>query len=289
MKKKKFSLLIFGISSTLGKYFLKKYTKDYKICGTYYKNKSKINLNKRLIQANLVKKIRISKKFDFVIHAASLRPEKFFNHKKLYTNNLKITKNIVNFSIKNNIKRYVFLSSIAVYEKNKKGRISENTVKQKKNKYGLSKLNSEIYIKKMCNKYNISYLILRLPAILANNSEFNFYSEINKKLKKNKKIEIFNGEKKFNNFIHVKYISKIIKIYFSKKTNKNYILNLASTKPMRLKEIVSKLKSNISYQHKIKFTKKKQNNIIINCTKAIKNGFPLPTVKQSLNTYNLDN
>ena len=287
MKKKK--LIIFGISSSVGRYFLKKYRKDYNISGTYHKSKLLINYNQNLIfKKDLIKKININKNFDFILHSAALRPEKFLNQKKLYENNIKITNNIVNFCIKNNIKKYVFLSSISVYDKDVKGSISENSKFQNRNKYGLSKLNSERYIKKMCDKYRISYLILRLPAVLAEDSEFNLYSEIKKKFKKNEKITIFNGKKKFNNLLHVKYIAKVISIYFLRKSNKNYILNLASTNPKPLKEIISQIKHKINYKHKIKFIENKRNNIIINCNKAIKNGFPLPTVKQSLKAYNLN-
>ena len=85
----------------------------------------------------------------------------------------------------------------------------------------------------MCNKYKISYLILRLPAILGKNSEHNFYSEIKKKLKK-KKDTIFNGDKKFNPKHNISF-SKVIFSYLQKSTNKSYVLNLVSTQPISLK------------------------------------------------------
>ena len=289
MKKKK-NLIIFGISSVVGKYFLDNYRKNYRIYGTYHKNKSTLKISpKFLFKKNLINKIRIIKNFDFILHAASLRPERFSNQKKLYENNIKITKNIINFCIENNIKKYVFLSSVSVYKKNVASKISEDSQLQTKNKYGLSKLKSEIYIKKMCNKHKISYLILRLPSILAKNSEHNFYSEIKKKLKKNQKITIFNGNKKFNNLIHVKYLSKVIHSYLKKSMNNSYILNLASIQPISLKEIISKIKIGVNNKEKIKYTKNNQNNIIINCNRASKSGFFVPTVKQSLNIYNLEN
>ncbi len=289
MKKKK-NLIIFGISSVVGKYFLDNYRKKYRIYGTYHKNKSTLKISpKFLFKKNLINKISIIKNFDFILHAASLRPERFSNQKKLYENNIKITKNIINFCIKNNIKKYVFLSSVSVYKKNVASKISEDSQLQTKNKYGLSKLKSEIYIKKMCNEHKISYLILRLPSILAKNSEHNFYSEIKKKLKKNQKITIFNGNKKFNNLIHVKYVSKVIYSYLKKSMNNSYILNLASIQPISLKEIISKIKIGVNNKEKIKYTKNNQNNIIINCNRAIKSGFFVPTVKQSLNIYNLEN
>tara|TARA_Y100000389_G_C17453930_1_gene516739 strand:+ start:789 stop:1658 length:870 start_codon:yes stop_codon:yes gene_type:complete len=288
--KKKKNLIIFGISSVVGKYFLDNYRKKYRIYGTYHKNKSTLKISpKFLFKKNLINKISIIKNFDFILHAASLRPERFSNQKKLYENNIKITKNIINFCIKNNIKKYVFLSSVSVYKKNVASKISEDSQLQTKNKYGLSKLKSEIYIKKMCNEHKISYLILRLPSILAKNSEHNFYSEIKKKLKKNQKITIFNGNKKFNNLIHVKYVSKVIYSYLKKSMNNSYILNLASIQPISLKEIISKIKIGVNNKEKIKYTKNNQNNIIINCNRAIKSGFFVPTVKQSLNIYNLEN
>lgn len=290
MKKKKKFLIIFGISSVVGKCFFDNYRKKYKIFGTYHKNKSTLKISpKFLFKKNLTNKIRIIKNFDFILHAASLRPERFTNQKKLYENNMKITKNIVNFCIENNIKKYVFLSSVSVYKKNVTGKISEGSQLQTKNEYGLSKLKSEIYIKKMCNKYKISYLILRLPAILGKNSEHNFYSEIKKKLKKKKRITIFNGNKKFNNLIHVKYISKVIYSYLEKSTNKSYVLNLASTQPISLKEIISKIKFAVNNKEKIEYIKNNQKNIIINSNRAIKSGFFVPTVKQSLKMYNLKN
>ena len=93
--------------------------------------------------------------------------------------------------------------------------------------------------------------------------------------------------KKFNNLIHVNYISKVIFSYLQKSTNKSYVLNLASTQPISLKEIISKIKFAVNNKEKIKYIKNNQKNIIINSNRAIKNGFFVPTVKQSLKMYNL--
>ncbi len=283
MRNKKKTILIFGISSAVGEYFYSLFKNKYNIIGTYFNNTGNIRINKKkFFKINLLKEINLNKKVSHVIHCAHIRPEKSRNKKQIFVNNIKITKNIMQFCIKKQIKKYVFLSSISVYKKNKGNLLTETSEKNPNDIYGKSKLISENIARKLCSENNISFFILRLSSLVSKKTEFNIYSNLIKKMKKHEKIQIFNPQSKFNNLIHTEYVCKIIFRYIEK-IKKNYLLNISSINQISLIKIIYKIKRKIKYKKKLNIIKNnKKNNIIINCKKALKAGFKLPTVEQSI-------
>ena len=72
-------------------------------------------------------------------------------------NNYELTEKIVKELPNTTIKRFMFASTAAVYGSIKKNKISENNFKSPKSPYGVSKLKSEIFIKKIFKKFKYKF------------------------------------------------------------------------------------------------------------------------------------
>ncbi len=252
------SVLISGIDGFSGSYIKK------------FLNKSKINCigisrrnqKKKIIKWDLTKsrKKKLNFKIDWIIHIAAIHKVKDFikkndNKKK----NILMTKNLIEFAKKNQIKKFIFFSTID---------ISNNNLLKNKKEYNLSKLKSEelileAYKKKIFEKV----VILRIPAILGKNANYNFLTNTLKNLKKNKDI-IIKDRLRYNNFVHVYDLCKLILNiinYCNKYKYKNSrflnILNCLSAKHIHISKKILELKKRLKSNSKIFLIKKK---IILN-------------------------
>ena len=120
--------------------------KEYEL---FFLSNSKINIKSKkkikLLKQDLTKPIRFQLKTDAIIHCASKTPLSKVggDMKKIYDKNIKITKNLIKFSNKNNVKKIIFLSSMNVYGLIKKRVVTENFIPNKPCLYGKSKFFSE--------------------------------------------------------------------------------------------------------------------------------------------------
>jgi nucleoside-diphosphate-sugar epimerase len=234
------NVIIFGASGFIGSE-ISNHLKSKKI------NIIKVS-NKKRKSFFIVKDLKKKKfkKIDIVIHCASYGLEKFLSSKKLYLKNILISKFIGEFVVLNKIKNMIYLSSNSIYGKIDTKILNEKSLPNPIDAYGKSKLDSEkIFSNLYKKKYLENLLILRLPGVIGKKSKHNTISDISKKLKKQKKIFIYNGNYRFNSVIHVlnlvKFLSKIIYKKFGFKT-----INLASSKPIFFIDIVRKLINKIN-------------------------------------------
>lgn len=115
-----------------------------------------------ILDLALLKELFETKKFDVVYHLGAYAAEglshfiKHFN----YNNNLIGSVNLINQSILNNVKCFVFTSSIAVY-----GEIpppmKESDVPQPEDPYGVAKLAVEMELKVSMKQFGLPYVIFR--------------------------------------------------------------------------------------------------------------------------------
>ena len=264
-----------GFSGSIIYKFLKE--KNFKCLGVSRKLKRK-NILKWDLTNNYLEK----KKFeiDWIVHIASIHKITEFkrNGQKNKNKNILMTKNLIRFAKKYDIKNIIFFSTID---------LSYNKILGEKKNYNLSKLISE---KKLLENYEKNFfkklVILRVPAILGKNANENFFVTLIKKLKKNK--EIFVEDRlKYNNFVHINdlcfLILKIIRFSRIKNEKKKYmtIINCLSSqyihllskveilkKKLKSKSNLNLIKSRASY----KFLKAKKNIFhfkFMSCNQAI--------------------
>ena len=277
--------LITGINSIVGQSIADKLLRsNYKIWGTFNKKLPKLkNRNLKLIQFNLEKNIKFSKKIYGFIHVSSMTPNSF-NEKKDYDKvNLNGFKNLLKNKYISKSKLIILISTMSVYGKITVPTIKESDKKSKLDNYGKSKLKMEEYLKKFSKRENIRYVILRLPGVVGGGKKnnLNFLSRLMTKLHNNKKVNIENEYDYFNNLIHVKTLSSIIlDIILNKKIKGEF--NLGSKKPLRIIDILKFLIKKINSKSKFQLNKSSKRSFKIDIRKILKYGIKLDTVKQSL-------
>lgn len=111
--------------------------------------------------------------FDLVMHFAGLvkveesfkSPEKY----KLY--NVDKAKSFFNYCLGANLNKIIFSSTAGVYGKSKKNKVSENDILEPSNPYAESKLEMEIYLKKLINEKKAKCIILRYFNVAGSDSK----------------------------------------------------------------------------------------------------------------------
>src|SRR5665647_440943 len=110
------------------------------------------NVNSRatFIEASCTDHVRLARlfneyDFDYVFHLAAYAAEglSHFIKRFNYTNNVIGSVNLINESVKHNVKRFIFTSSIAVYGKNQLP-MRENLVPAPEDSYGIGKYAVEL-------------------------------------------------------------------------------------------------------------------------------------------------
>ena len=110
---------------------------------------------------------------EMVIHAAGLahtNPKNLLEAKSFFDVNVNGTKNLLLGLKKSGIpKRFVFISSVAVYGLDSGLLINEDYPLLAKDPYGLSKIQAERLVLEWCKKNNVICTILRLPLLVGKN------------------------------------------------------------------------------------------------------------------------
>ena len=236
--------LVTGSGTLVGKSISLYLSSKSKIISTYRssfpKNLSKIK-NIKVCRLDLNKKINLSFTFNTLIHCASAIPDYQLSKKKLLKTNVQGFRKILSLCRKNKVKYIVLLSSVSVYGKIKSNRINEKTPTHLlEDTYGYSKLQMEMDLINYAKKEKINFLILRLPAILGKNSSHNFLSKLVKSIKEG-------GRKEFL----LKTLSEVV--YYGIKKKLNGLFILGSKNPIKLKNIINKIKDykkiSVTYQN----------------------------------------
>ena len=198
---KTFDVLLTGIDGFSGHHIQKSFEKSkIKFIGVSRKYKKK-----KIIKWDLTKKYnkKINFKIDYIVHTAAIHKIEDFTSNKS-KNKIKkklMIKNLIKFAEKNNIKKFIFFSTID---------ITNNNIAGIKKSDNLSKLKSEEFLHQAYKKKIFEkVIILRIPAIIGKNANENFLTNVIKNLKNNEDITIMD-RKKYNNFVHIKDLCRLI-------------------------------------------------------------------------------
>jgi UDP-glucose 4-epimerase len=205
------------------------------------------------------KNFKIRENFEIIIFTSFITDFRNERIKKNYLrNNINIIQTGINLLKKDNSKRLIYLSSVAVYGK-KNVICDEKTKTTPYNIYSYTKLKIENFIKNQSKKYKFKYLILRLPHVYGPNITNNFISSFIKK----KIISIDGDGTQIRNLLHIHDLYNFI--VKSMNFKKNYTLNIGHEQ-FSLNEIVKILGKNYKYRNQSTGPK----NQIINFSKAKK-------------------
>ncbi len=178
---------------------------------------------------------------------------------KQIINNRNILKNIIIFCKKNNVKKIIFLSSSTVYSKINKYPLSENQKIKPKTFLGKSKKINENQLLKLSRTSKIKVLILRIFTVYGKGMRTDqFITQIIKKIKKNKKVTLWNPNT-FRNLIFIKDLNNIIDLLSKKSSKKFDIINVASNKSFQIKYIFKILSGVLKKKRELSFSSNSNN------------------------------
>lgn len=170
--KKKPVVLITGASGFIGKKLCEVLVlENYKITAVSRSSNDFFDNNKiRLIKADLVndslERLPVA---DCIVHLAGLAhlPKKHpRNNVNEYRKvNVSATLKLAKWAIKNNVKRFVFVSTVGVYGKSNKGCITEKTDPNPDEPYAISKYEAELMLKNVFDGSAVELVIIRPPLV----------------------------------------------------------------------------------------------------------------------------
>lgn len=114
-------------------------------------------------EIDLINNLFEKEQFDYVFHLAAYAAEglSHFIKRFNYNNNLIGSINLINASINTNVKCFVFTSSIAVYGSSPTLPMTEETLPNPEDPYGIAKLAVEMELKVNKKMFDLDYIIFR--------------------------------------------------------------------------------------------------------------------------------
>ena len=162
--------------------------------------------------------------FDLVIHCSGATP---FNCEvgKISNTNSNIDRELTDFINTASIKQVIYISTMAVYGDINVDVLSEKTIINNPNLYGLSKYLGENHIKETCKNKNVKLAIIRLPGVVGKNMPNIFFRRLYNSILNDVEVIIRSRKSLFNNAVLDKDIFLTSINIFEKQVDDFVLLN----------------------------------------------------------------
>lgn len=186
--------------------------------------------------------------FTYVYHLAAYAAEglSHFIRRFNYTNNITGSVNLINASVKFNIKRFVFTSSIAVYGD---GALPhrETQIPQPEDPYGIAKYAIEMDLKAAKSMFGLDYIIFRPHNVFGERQNIadryrNVIGIFMNQVLQQKPLTIFGNGEQSRAFSYIDEVAPIIARSVAIESAKNQIFNIGSDRPTSLNQLVDVLR-----------------------------------------------
>lgn len=207
----------------------------------------------------LVKSLFEKNKFTYVYHLAAYAAEglSHFIKKFNYENNLIGSVNLINSSINNDVKCFVFTSSIAVYGKNQLP-MREDMIPVPEDSYGIAKLAVEMELKASRELFGLDYVIFRPHNVYGERQNIgdkyrNVIGIFMNQIMQNKPLSIFGDGEQTRAFTYIGDITSIIAKSPLVKRAHGEIFNIGADKVYTVNQLAQEVckamgvESNINY------------------------------------------
>ena len=192
----------------------------------------------------LINRVFQDEKFDYVFHLAAYAAEglshfiKHFN----YTNNLLGSINLINASINNEVKCFVFTSSIAVYGASPKLPMSEEDNPQPEDPYGISKLAVEQELRVSHEMFGLNYIIFRPHNVYGERQNIgdryrNVVGIFMNQILQNKPMTIFGDGNQTRAFSYIRDIAPLMAESIQIPDAYNQVFNVGADQPYSVNEL----------------------------------------------------
>ena len=223
---------------------------DYYSVSLKRKRLKELNKNKNFIfykidinQYEKLKELYKKYLFNYVFHFAAQAGVRYslINPKAYIESNISGFFNVINLSLKFNIKRFFYASSSSAYGELNKFPLKENYILKPKNIYGLSK---------KFNEEMVNVLLLKNKTLCIGLRFFTVYGEwgrpdmfmmkyLSATYDKSKVFYLNNYGNHFRDFTYIEDVCKILKkLIYSKFKHQHLILNICSNKSLKLTNII---------------------------------------------------
>jgi UDP-glucose 4-epimerase len=179
---------------------------------------------------------------DAVVHLAALtsvedsikRPADYFN------TNVTGTINVMRACHDRGVRRFVHISSAAVYGDPLELPLRETSPVSPKSPYGETKLASEFCVRSFCGSYGLENVILRIFNAYGPDQPLNQYSGVInsfiENIRKGKPPVIFGDGRQSRSFIHVGDVARAIQLALESKVS-GEIFNIATNNPVTIEDL----------------------------------------------------
>ena len=207
------------------------------------------------MKENIIKSIISDFKPEVIFHLAG-QPGvlySFKNPRSYYSNNIEATKSIVKIAKKFKVKKFIYASSSSVYGDQKHFPIKENFKLNPKNPYAITKIKSELIIKKIL-KTNVQFMIFRFFTVYGPFGRPDmFIHKFLNNIKKNKTINLYNNGLNYRDFTYVGDVAKILNLC-TKKNLTGKVINISRCSPIRTDKL-AQLLSGFFFKKKVNIKK----------------------------------
>lgn len=245
-------ILITGSDGRIGQKLSGKLAESYDLILASRETASKIAVpkNAKYYKVDITKDLEIGKvvsqeKPDMIVHLAGIMgPICEENPDLAYQVNVAATKNLALIAAKNNVKRFIFSSSAAVYPQNLNKSLKEEDANPQ-NIYGKTKLEAEMDLEEVAENSGMQVIVLRI---------FNIYgpgfddSLVNKLLKlkssiQTSKLELVNPDRFYRDYIHIDDVIKAFAISLKANLRDSFnVFNVASGEAISTTKLIELLK-----------------------------------------------
>ena len=186
----------------------------------------------------------------------------------LYTNNI-IGLNLINSSLKNNVKKFINLGSACIYPRKVKNPIKEeyllsSELEKTNEAYAIAKIAVLKYCEYIMKRYNKEYFSLQPSNLYGENDNFNLNTShvipalvkkfYNAKFNKKKKVEIWGSGMIKREFLNVIDLAEAIKVCINNKIEEN-IINVGSGEEITIKNLANLIKKISGFKGNLYFNK----------------------------------
>jgi UDP-glucose 4-epimerase len=193
---------------------------------------------------NLIDTLFAQEKFDYVFHLAAYAAEglSHFIKRFNYTNNLMGSINLINASINNGVKCFIFTSSIAVYGSSPELPMTEETPAHPEDPYGIAKLAVEQELAVNQKMFGLDYIIFRPHNVYGERQNIgdkyrNVVGIFMNQILQGKPMTIFGDGTQTRAFSHIRDVAPLIAESVEIPAARNQVFNIGADTPYSVNEL----------------------------------------------------
>jgi UDP-glucose 4-epimerase len=198
-----------------------------------------------VVDNELIAQLFDDERFDYVFHLAAYAAEglSHFIRRFNYTNNVIGSVNLINESVRHDIKRFVFTSSIAVYGANQLP-MTEDMVPQPEDPYGVAKYAVELDLRAAHEMFGLDYSIFRPHNVYGEHQNIgdkyrNVVGIFMNQLMKGEPMTVFGDGLQTRAFSYIDDVAPVIAHVVDEPKATGEVFNIGADRPYSVMELAS--------------------------------------------------